>query len=299
MDNPNIHNTSGDPSLNAFRHGAASERLFVGDEKPADFEALLDDLFAQYHPANTQAASFVFDFARARWVLDRRQRIHDGFEACLCAEAPESWPIEDINKLNLFDRYLTQAQLRLRRAYANLQSLQKEAFNEEKWRQQLALQKQKLALEIQRCELQKAKHAQQAQQHAEDEASKQHAAQMSSDVQAAQESLKPLQNDPELGPVLVQHGFISVQDGETVIDEIIPSHSLIRQYIDNRAQYQDPPTKVVRYFAFANNIPPEYEFLIEAGAQRTCEERRYLRVNMDFQSYSQLADLEEDLQTEP
>ncbi len=70
-----MSNTNFDPSLNATRHAAAAERLFIHGENPEDFKSLLDDLFAQYQPANTRTASFVADFARARWVFDRRQRV--------------------------------------------------------------------------------------------------------------------------------------------------------------------------------------------------------------------------------
>ncbi len=288
-----MSNTNFDPSLNATRHAAAAERLFIHGENPEDFKSLLDDLFAQYQPAHTQAASFVADFARARWVFDRRQRIHADFEVYLSNEAPESLPVEDINKLNLFDRYLTQAHLRLRRALANLQSIRKEEREDEKWRELLVLQKQKLALEIQRFEFQQAKHAPKAQQQKEEECSKQKAADLAQAVADYQDTLKPLQTDPELGPVLVQHSFISAEDGVTIIDEIIPPHRMLRKYIDEREKYPNPPTLVVRYFTFRDNIPPEYEFLIEAGLERTNEDRRYIRLNLNFDAYLKLADQED------
>ena len=287
-------NTSGDSSLNALRHAAAAERMFVDDENPQDFIAMLDDLFAQYQPANAQAASMVYDYTKSRWILDRRQRIHDDFEAFILQVPPQAWSGEDINRLNLFDRYLSQGQLRLRRAFANLQTIRKDELAQEKWREHLSLQKQKLALDIQRFEFQKAKHAHKFKQEKEEEAAKQEAEAALEALAQYQESLKPVQTDPELGPVLVQRSFIRVENGETIIDQIIPPHATLRELIDNRAQFHNPPNFVVRYFTFLNGIPHDYEFLIEAGAPRFGEEeRRFIRCNMELENYLKLADQEE------
>ena len=54
--------------------GRTHENLFVGDEKPADFYALLNSLLERYLPDSGHVRALVEDAAIARWHLWRRQR---------------------------------------------------------------------------------------------------------------------------------------------------------------------------------------------------------------------------------
>src|SRR5580658_5018396 len=118
-------------SLNALTHGGTAQTLFLPDENPDHFWALMDDAFAHYQPGTCQDADLVTDSVQARWYLSRRQRAHANYEFRLHEKYPDSshWPDASLNRLNLFDRYKTQAERALRRALINVQAIRKDALN--------------------------------------------------------------------------------------------------------------------------------------------------------------------------
>jgi len=147
--------------LNHLTHGAASESLFIQGEDPAEFEALLKDGFETYQPATEDDARLIGDFARARWLLTRRQGIHSTWEFELHNRQPDptQWTPEDMHKLNLFDRYQTQTERAFKRSLDNVMAIRKAAFNEQRSRDLLELQRQRFQLQRDRFELAKQKHA--------------------------------------------------------------------------------------------------------------------------------------------
>ena len=61
-------------SQNATRHGFLSRRLFVGDENPAEFQALVDDLTASLNPVGTLELALVEKIAVIMWRQRRLVR---------------------------------------------------------------------------------------------------------------------------------------------------------------------------------------------------------------------------------
>jgi len=96
-------------SLNSLNHGAAAESLFIPGEDPADFEALLQQAFAEHQPSSDQHSAFLYDSVHARWMLARRQRTTAAYELDLHKQMPDPthWSNESLARLNLFDRYPT------------------------------------------------------------------------------------------------------------------------------------------------------------------------------------------------
>src|SRR5579863_7243346 len=125
--------------MNHLTHGGTSESLFIKDEKPEDFFTLLENAFEQHQPAFDQDAILVTRSVRAHWILMRRERTADAYEAALHARKPDPtyWVPIDLHELHLFDRYKTQAARAFTRALKDLQTIQKMARDEQRWQYHL------------------------------------------------------------------------------------------------------------------------------------------------------------------
>ncbi len=147
--------------LNHLTHGAASDSLFIQGEDPAEFDSLLKDGFATHSPANEDDARLIGDFARARWLLTRRQHIHSTWEFELHKRQPDptQWTPADMHQLNLFDRYQTQAERAFKRSLDNVRTIRQAAFNEQRRLDLLDLQRQRFQLQRERFEFSKERHA--------------------------------------------------------------------------------------------------------------------------------------------
>ena len=104
---------------NSFKHGLASGRILIEGEDPAEFEALVADLEADYQPATETEALLVHDLAKFHWLADRAIRLQAvAFAACALPEMPAS--------LNVLLRYQTTNQRAFQTTLKSLQALQKE-----------------------------------------------------------------------------------------------------------------------------------------------------------------------------
>jgi hypothetical protein len=247
--------THSNSCLNSLSHGGAAESLFIPGENPADFEALLHHAFAEHQPSSDQHSAFVYDSVHARWMLARRQRTTAAYEVELHKQMPDPshWPNESLTRLNLFDRYKTQAERALRRAFVNLQAVRKDIFNEHLWSQKLAIQKERLALERLKFEARCAPRQKPPQEPAED---------LKQDLKTYQASSAPIQRDPALNcHVIAQRAFIRLEDGASIIDQLIPPNDHVRQLIENRAHFENEPKLLVRYCTFLKDNPAGLSFL--------------------------------------
>ena len=106
-------------SKNSFKHGLASGRILIEGEDPAEFEALVADLEADYQPATETEALLVHDLAKFHWLADRAIRLQAvAFAASALPEMPAS--------LNVLIRYQTTNQRAFQTTLKSLQALQKE-----------------------------------------------------------------------------------------------------------------------------------------------------------------------------
>ena len=114
--------------FNGLKHGAASKELFLPGENPDEFFALLDDSFRYYKPVSLEQSQLIKDLTEARWQLERRRRVHNEYSKSLHDTKPfaTDWTDDDLNRLNRFDRYLTQAERSLQRALVNVRSMHAE-----------------------------------------------------------------------------------------------------------------------------------------------------------------------------
>ena len=106
-------------SKNSFKHGLASGRILIEGEDPAEFEALVAGLEADYQPATETEALLVHDLAKFHWLADRAIRLQAAaFAASALPEMPAS--------LNVLIRYQTTNQRAFQTTLKSLQALQKE-----------------------------------------------------------------------------------------------------------------------------------------------------------------------------
>jgi hypothetical protein len=119
-------------SRNATTHGGTSEKLIVAGERREDFDALLEELLAEFAPATVHACGLVEDAAIARWLLWRKQRAYHAVESAIYEAEPDAakWPLETHHRLALAERYRTASERALKRALTNLDSLRKESQRE-------------------------------------------------------------------------------------------------------------------------------------------------------------------------
>jgi hypothetical protein len=284
-------------SLNSLSHGGSAESLFILGENPADYYRELDEAFATHQPSTAQDAHIVTESVHARWILSRRLRAHSLYEHDLHSESPSpiDWSNEQLHRINLVDRYKTQAERAFRRSLANLQSIRKEAFSQERWREQLALQKEKIEMQRQKFEFAVEKYNAPIRAAAA-QAAKKAADQRAFAAERAQHAAThaPIQIREEFGGcAIVQKVCIHVQDDQTVIGYIKPSNKKVRQIIAHRASYAVPPIKVVRNYFFSDNIPKQYEFLIDEHNPRPIEDACGTQHQMSFDEFHQLAKIED------
>ena len=69
--------------LNHMKHGSTSKSLFIKDENPDDYLALLESAFEQFKPFSDHDAGLVSRCVHDNWILLRRQRTADTAEADL------------------------------------------------------------------------------------------------------------------------------------------------------------------------------------------------------------------------
>jgi len=284
-------------SLNSLSHGGASETLFIPGENPADYYRELDEAFTTHQPSTAQDAHIVTESVHARWLLSRRHRTHSAYEHVLHSETPNpiGWSNDQLHRINLMDRYKTQAERAFRRSLSNLQSIRQEAFAQERWREHL-----KLAIE--KTELQRLKFEHTVEKYerplreAAAEAAKQDAVKRMLDKlrQEREAEDAPIQSRKEFGGcAIVQKLCIHIQDDQTVIGYISPSNKKVRQIIAHRASYVVPPQKVVRNYFFTAGIPEQYEFLIDEHNPRPIEDTCGTQHQMNFDEYHELAETED------
>lgn len=61
--------------LNATRHGLTGKQVVTKGEDPAEYDALREQIIAEYAPANEREAMLVEDIAQNYWRLQRARRI--------------------------------------------------------------------------------------------------------------------------------------------------------------------------------------------------------------------------------
>jgi hypothetical protein len=243
--------------LNSLTHGASSRSLFIKDENPADYVALLDGTFEQYQPASDHDAGIVARCVHDQWVLIRRERAADNAEAALFERQPDTaaWTKDDLGGLSLFARYKTEAARAYDRSLHCLKTIKKLHSDEERWKFYLLSQKEKLAIHIERFEIYKKK---QNERMAKEE-----------------EDLDPLTDPPPPPPAEHSVGqtlFIGTEKGKTVIDETTPSNDDLRKILT-------PDHKVSRTYNFIGSVPAEYQHLVTSEAytfgKSTCIHKTY------------------------
>jgi hypothetical protein len=231
-------------SLNALAHGGASENLFIPGEDPSHFFTMLDDAFTDHQPSTAQESDLVRDSVLARWFLARRQRAYINCEYALyknCSEESK-WTDEDFHRLNLLDRYKTQAERALQRSLTNVNNIRKDAIRTEIWKLNLERAKLQYQDKLHQFEAAEAKRA----------------------ANAPFKPISPIEYDKNSDSwVIVQTADIIIEDGEIIIEAIVPTNEQVRTIIRHRDSFANPPQEVARHFNFSNNVPDLYAFLYD------------------------------------
>jgi hypothetical protein len=123
--------------LNHLKHGATATTLFLDDENPDYFFELLEDAFSEHTPGSKQSAGIVTRTVHDQWILLRRERACDNYEADLHIKKahPADWVDRDMHEMELLDRYRTTAARAYSRSLNDLYKLKKQKTNEDRWRQ--------------------------------------------------------------------------------------------------------------------------------------------------------------------
>lgn len=298
--------------LNALSHGGTSTKMFIPGEDPAYFDTLMDEAFSLHQPSSSTDAGLVTDSVHARWVLWRRQRAHISLEYKLHTERGETdfWTVEDYHAVELLDRYKTHAERALRRALTNVNGIRKDEFQREHWRELLALNKDRFALDCEKFSLAKAKDARLA---PKQEAESLRDAELAKDELATLEQKRadmlrkkteifaevdaicdPVHFHEQLNCHVIRQtiSLCCNDDGSALIDFIKPSHDQVRDVIQFSDQFETPPQFVVRTFEFGTFIPNEYTFLLDAGHKRPIKGNFTCEHTFDFERFIELSEIE-------
>ena len=242
--------------------GRTHENLFVGDEKPADFYALLNSLLERYLPDSGHVRALVEDAAIARWHLWRHQRVvHRREQELFTTQSDQSdpgqWMSGVFHSLQILQRYKNAADLSCRRAYANLEAIRKENARAQRWQLSFNVQKQ-------RHELAQRKYDDVA---AETQAKGKLAAIKTNQVIAHENEQQLRSCRGYERPSVVQKIAVSVANGITITSRK-PSNKDIMAELAERAHHLYPPEQVVREFKFLDFIPSEYDWIVAGKSDR-------------------------------
>jgi len=257
-------------SMNNLRHGGTAKTLFLADEDPEAFFALLLNFFERHQPQCDYDGSLVTRAVHDEWILLRRERTVDAYEKALHTRKPDPtyWVQPDLHEMHLFDRYKTEAARAATRSLKNLQTIQKMARDEQRSQQLFEREKQKLAMDLLRWQ------------------------QMQRQNEAAEIAESFIEEKPvivdEQGPHIPQDLYVSMQDGITHIFDTVPSNDEMHRIIAETSQLSAPPTHIVRTYIFAGLIPPTYEWLITEESQRTAKDLE-IRKPLSFDEWRKLA----------
>jgi len=256
--------------LNHLKHGSTSKTLFLKDENPEEFFALLEDFFLQHQPAFDHDAALVTRAAHDMWIMLRRERNVDAYEKALHTRKPDPtyWVQPDLHEMHLFDRYKTESARAYTRSLKNLQTIQKMARDEQRSQQLFEREKHKLAMDVIRWQ------------------------QMQRQNEAAEIAESFIEEKPvivdEQGPHIPQDVYVAMQDGITHIFDMAPTNDEMHRIISETSQLPVPPTHIVRTYLFAGLIPPTYHWLITEDAQRTAKDQE-IRKFLSFDEWRKLA----------
>jgi len=122
---------------------------------------MLQESFRYYKPVTEQQAALVEDATIAHWHFARVQRVHSENEFNHYTAKPDviDWNNHDMDRLNKFDRYKTQAERSLQRALHNVLAFHKDNVRSRQWQQLHELRQQKFEIQRERFELAKAREA--------------------------------------------------------------------------------------------------------------------------------------------
>ena len=307
------------PALNSLTHGGCAETLFIPGDNPEEFEKLVESYHATHRPATNDHSALVWDLAHARWMLWRRQRAQGSNEQEIYLTEPKHWTPDHHHSLHLMDRYFTQAQRAFQRALNNVRAVKKDEENSLKWREQLALQKQKVkmlaeqhaaTLALKKFKIAELVHKEELRiQAAADKQDFKAFLQELHDKNAAAPKdpaeVPPVYRHPDCEETFIeQQIWLKEEDGELTIDSVEPTNSQIRQVIKNRNKYPVPPSRVVRCYEIEGNIPntEEWEFLKDGHWDDFDPETpEWTRINIyyDFEKWAEIADEEDEEASEP
>ena len=240
--------------MNNFQHGGTSTTLFLADEDPKAFLSLLENAFEQHQPAFDQDAALVTDSVRARWILTRRQRAAERYEAALYERKPDtqSWaPATDLAEMTAFDRYITQAERGLYRALKSLQLVQKMTSDKQRWQQQFESEKQRLAIHVERWELAKTNAARK----------KEASADVSPNDPPPDNFSPEEEADFTAQSNNEQTVYIGYEGGVEHHYETSPTNRDLRPFLSK-------PDKVTRTYNFVGGIPPRFDQLVAEAQPR-------------------------------
>jgi len=259
--------------LNPALLGRTHENLFVGDEKPEDFYALLKSLLEQYVADSVLLSpsggasdtapvlrALIEDAAIARWQLWRRQRVVNLQEAELFKHQPDpaQWLAGAFRNLEVLQRYKNSAELSCRRAYANLEALRKENNRTARWQLSFDLQNRRVAL----AERKYADIAPQV---------KLAASQASQAIDSQDRDAKRTACRGQDRPSVLQKIVVTVEDGVTITTRDRANKDVMAELAE-RAHHIYPPEQVVRDFKFKGLVPSEYDWLISEESDRAIAE---------------------------
>jgi hypothetical protein len=250
--------------LNHLKHGATATTLFLDDENPDYFFELLEDAFAEHTPGSKQSAGIVTRTVHDQWILLRRERACDNFEADLHIKKahPADWVDRDLHEMELLDRYRTTAARAYSRSLNDLYKLKKQKTNEDRWRQHFELQKRRFDLDLERFNLAKEKAMRKKSPPPEPEPAEPGP---NIDWEKDLDELLPIlaaATPPTLAasvPSLAQTVNIGVEKGKTIVYERTPSNAQLRRTLREGHW-------VLRTYNFVGSVPPEYKHLITEAA---------------------------------
>lgn len=137
------------------KHGGRALTLFLSDENPDDFFALLEEAFTLFQPQTARDARLVMEVVYGRWFLLRRQRAYDSYDCEVCTQKAEitQWTADELRQLRLLDKYKIQAERALLQAlknaeYIGIAARRNRSRLNRPWEQWCEIQKEKSRLEL-------------------------------------------------------------------------------------------------------------------------------------------------------
>ena len=246
-----------------MRHGCCSKALILDGESPDEFRQLHESWVYDYNPQDHTMTELVREVAMAQWIQIRKRGRYNEVEHRIEKEEPNclNWTAEQHKDLELFSRYVRQAERQFTSALSNLERIRGRVFREGMQLQRA--QERVAAIEMKRAEAREAERKRAENEDKRVAVEKKQRSEATPTAAAATETTRSKilfqgQNHAKKRrkiALLEQWVEVTIDEEGKTVTRLFPSN---KNLIEHGKGMLPSPELVYRRLNFPHGIPPEY-----------------------------------------